>query len=74
MIQKMLEAGIHVGHRIQRWNPAMAPYIHGQFYGIHIIDIFQTYLHLREACQFLAKKKKKTYIICRNKKICILSY
>jgi small subunit ribosomal protein S2 len=42
MIQTMLDAGVHVGHRIQRWNPAMAPYIYSQNCGIHIIDIFQT--------------------------------
>jgi small subunit ribosomal protein S2 len=68
MIQKMLEAGVHVGHRIQRWNPAMAPFIYGQNYGIHIIDIFKSHSYLCEACEFLAHAKKKRILFVGTKK------
>jgi small subunit ribosomal protein S2 len=50
MIRQMLEAGVHFGHRVQRWNPRMAPYIYGQKNGIHIIDILKTVKCLQEAC------------------------
>ena len=26
-MRQLLEAGVHFGHRTQRWNPKMAPYI-----------------------------------------------
>ena len=29
-IKGLLEAGIHFGHKVRRWNPKMAPYIYGQ--------------------------------------------
>ena len=64
----MLEAGVHVGHRIQRWNPAMAPYIYGQNYGIHIIDVFKTHAFLSEACKFLAQRKKKRILFVGTKR------
>lgn len=41
-IRDLLEAGVHFGHRTNRWNPKMAPFIHGSRNGIHIIDLTQT--------------------------------
>jgi small subunit ribosomal protein S2 len=41
-IRDLLEAGVHFGHRTNRWNPKMAPFIHGERNGIHIIDLTQT--------------------------------
>ena len=41
-MRQLLEAGAHFGHRQQRWNPKMAPYIYGQRNDIHIIDLTQT--------------------------------
>ncbi len=41
-LRELLEAGAHFGHRKERWNPKMAPYIFGVRNGIHIIDLSQT--------------------------------
>src|SRR5258707_11860425 len=41
-MRQLLEAGAHFGHRTQRWNPKMAPYIYGSRSDIHIIDLTQT--------------------------------
>ena len=68
MIQKMLEAGVHVGHRIQRWNPAMEPYITGRREGIHIIDLFQTRSLLTKICLLLSDRQKKRLLFVGTKK------
>ncbi len=41
-LRQLLEAGVHFGHRTDRWNPRMAPYIYGERGGIHIMDLTQT--------------------------------
>lgn len=41
-MKELLEAGVHFGHRTQRWNPRMRPYIFTERSGIHIIDLQQT--------------------------------
>ena len=41
-MRQLLEAGAHFGHRQQRWNPKMAPFIYGQRNDIHILDLTQT--------------------------------
>src|ERR1700678_431746 len=45
----LLESGAHFGHRQQRWNPKMAPYIYGSRNDIHIIDLTQTEPLLHQA-------------------------
>jgi len=52
-MKELLEAGVHIGHRIQRWNPKMKPFLYGTKEGVHIIDIIKTVRYLRRACQFL---------------------
>lgn len=41
-INELVEAGVHFGCRVSRWNPKMAPYIYGRRNLIHIIDLKQT--------------------------------
>jgi small subunit ribosomal protein S2 len=48
-MRQLLEAGAHFGHRQQRWNPKMAPYIYGSRNDIHIIDLTQTVPMLHQA-------------------------
>lgn len=45
-LKQMLEMGVHFGHRTQKWNPKMAPYIFTQRNGIHILDLQQTIVNL----------------------------
>jgi small subunit ribosomal protein S2 len=68
MIQNMLDAGVHFGHRAQRWNPAMAPYIYGQKYGIHIIDILKTVECLQQACIFMQRTKNQKVLFVGTKR------
>jgi small subunit ribosomal protein S2 len=48
-LRQLLEAGAHFGHRTQRWNPKMAPYLFGVRNDIHIIDLTQTVPLLHQA-------------------------
>ena len=48
-IKDLLDAGIHFGHRKNRWNPKMSEYIFGHRNGIHIIDLQKTVTYFNEA-------------------------
>jgi len=50
-LKDLLEAGVHFGHRAQRWNPKCERFIYGKRNGIHIIDIRQTVERLRLAAE-----------------------
>jgi small subunit ribosomal protein S2 len=52
-VRQLLEAGVHFGHRTERWNPRMKPYIYGARNGIHIIDLQQTATLFRKAYAFI---------------------
>src|SRR5215510_4405011 len=52
-IKQLLEAGVHFGHQTSRWDPKMKPFIFGARNGIHIIDLQQTVVMLREACRIV---------------------
>ena len=49
MIKALVDAGVHFGHRVSRWNPKMEPYIHGKRNMIHIIDVKETIKGLMRA-------------------------
>lgn len=42
LVKTLVDAGVHFGHRVSRWNPKMEPYIHGKRNMIHIIDVRET--------------------------------
>ena len=48
-IKQLLEAGVHLGHKTLRWNPKMKQYIFGEKNSIHIIDLTQTVVFLKNA-------------------------
>lgn len=52
-VRQLLEAGVHFGHRTDRWNPKMKPFIYGARNGIHIIDLQQTAVLFRRAYTFI---------------------
>ena len=52
-MKDLLEAGVHYGHQVRRWNPKMRPYIFDARNGIHIIDIQKTVRLLQKACNFI---------------------
>ncbi|MFZ8844756.1 30S ribosomal protein S2 [Thermoflexus sp.] len=41
-MKELLEAGVHFGHKTNRWHPKMKPYIFTERNGVHIIDLHQT--------------------------------
>ncbi len=51
--EDLLKAGVHFGHRVQRWNPKMEPYLFGARNGIHIIDLHKTLSKCAEAYNFI---------------------
>ena len=38
-LKELVEAGVHFGHKSQRWNPKMSKYIHSTRENIHIINL-----------------------------------
>lgn len=48
-MKALLESGVHFGHRTNKWDPAMKPYIFTERNGIHIIDLQQTVKNLNQA-------------------------
>lgn len=52
-VRDLLDAGVHFGHQLRRWNPRSKPYIHAHIHGISIIDLEKTYQQLELATQFV---------------------
>lgn len=55
----MLANAVHFGHKSSKWNPKMAPYLHGKRNGVHIFDLNKTYKGLNEAVEFLKGAAKQ---------------
>ena len=49
----LLDAGVHFGHQLKRWNPKSKPFIHDNRNGISIIDLEKTQNQLLVASDFL---------------------
>jgi small subunit ribosomal protein S2 len=62
-MKTLLEAGVHFGHKKQRWNPKMKPYIFAERNGIHILDLQQTIVALEKACEAVKETASKGGII-----------
>lgn len=58
-IKKLLEAGVHFGHKTSRWHPKMAPYIHSKRQDSHIIDLTKTVEGLEAALPVITKTVAK---------------
>nr|YP_008994384.1 ribosomal protein S2 [Viviania marifolia]AGV02813.1 ribosomal protein S2 [Viviania marifolia] len=69
-LEQMMEAGVHFGHAIKKWNPRMGPYIYADRKGIHITNLLRTACFLSEACDlvFDAASKRKQFLIVGTKK------
>jgi len=52
-MKELLEAGVHFGHQVKRWNPKMKKYIFGQRNGIYIIDLQKTVKMFEDAYNFI---------------------
>jgi len=54
-MRTLLEAGVHFGHRTNKWNPKMDEFIFTQRNGIHIIDLQITLRHLHHFHDMIAR-------------------
>ena len=55
LARKLINAGVHFGHGVSRWDPKMAPFIFAKRGNIHIIDVKKTLKGLLIAKQLLAE-------------------
>jgi small subunit ribosomal protein S2 len=82
-LAQLLEAGVHFGHKASRWNPKMFPYIYTERNNIHILDLVQTALLLKEAKSklelasinnatflFIGTKRQASALIAQEAKRC----
>ena len=71
-MKELLEAGVHFGHQVRRWNPKMKEYIFGERNGIYIIDLQKTQRMFREAIGFvtslIAEDRGKTVLFVGTKR------
>ncbi|MDX6709303.1 MAG: small subunit ribosomal protein [Blastocatellia bacterium] len=71
-MKELLEAGVHFGHQVRRWNPKMKEYIFGERNGIYIIDLQKTQRMFRDAIQFvtnvIADDRGKTVLFVGTKR------
>jgi small subunit ribosomal protein S2 len=69
-IKDLLDAGVHFGHRTQRWNPKMKPFIFEARNGIYVINLEHTVKQLEAAQDFLAKTagggKRILFVGCKK--------
>ncbi|MDO9028019.1 MAG: 30S ribosomal protein S2 [Candidatus Roizmanbacteria bacterium] len=58
-MKELLEAGVHFGHQVKRWNPKMKKFIFGERNGIYIIDLQKTVKMLEDAYNFIKDTQSK---------------
>ncbi|MBI2775044.1 30S ribosomal protein S2 [Candidatus Dependentiae bacterium] len=70
-LKKLIEAGVHFGHKTSRWNPKMEPFIWGHRNNIHLINVKATGDRLEKAAQFLESiaSTKKSILFVGTKKV-----
>lgn len=70
IVQQMVSAGVHFGHRRCLRNPKMIPYIYTEKDDLQIIDLLQTYWYLQIASRFLfdACRRGKRILFVGTKK------
>lgn len=69
-LSQLLEAGVHFGHKADRWNPKMFPYIYSEVNNIHILDLIQSATLLKKAMKYLelAASENKKFLFIGTKR------
>ena len=69
-MKELLEAGVHFGHQVRRWNPKMKEYIFGERNGIYIIDLQKTQRLFKEAVKFVTQQavENKSFLFVGTKR------
>ena len=52
-LKDLVDAGVHFGHKSQRWNPKMSKYIHSTRENVHIINLNMTLQLFQEALKVI---------------------
>ena len=86
-IKELLDAGVHFGHLIHKWNPNMSTYIYKENNGIHLINLYKTISKIEEARKslkkiilssgkilFVATKKQAQKIVAEKSKLINMPY
>ena len=63
---ELLDAGVHFGHQVGRWNSKMAPYIYETKNGVHILDLVKTLDDLETARPVLKRAKNVLFVGTRT--------
>ena len=58
-MKQLLEAGVHFGHQVRRWDPKMKPYIFTERNNIYIVDLQQTVKLIDVAYNFVRDMASK---------------
>jgi len=58
-MKQLLEAGVHFGHQVRRWDPKMKPYIFTERNNIYIVDLQQTVKLIDVAYNFVRDMSSK---------------
>ena len=87
LVKALVDAGVHFGHRVSRWNPKMEPYIIGKRNMIHIIDVRETLKGLLRAKKlvqqtvaggkdvlFVGTKRQAMHVVQEEAKRCGMHY
>ncbi len=69
-LKDLMDAGVHFGHRTDRWNPKMRPFIFEARNGIYVINLSESARQLNEAEEFLrgvaAEGGKILFVGCKK--------
>jgi len=58
-IKDLLDAGVHFGHQLRRYNPRAKKFVYDNRHGISIIDLEKTYAQLEKAAAFIEETSAK---------------
>lgn len=69
-MKSLLEAGVHFGHKTNKWNPKMSKYIYAARNDIHIVDLQISVEHVEKAYAFIrdVAKSGKSILFVGTKK------
>lgn len=69
-IKELMDAGVHFGHRTDRWNPKMRPFIFEARNGIYVINLSESARQLEQAQEFLrgiaSEGKRVLFVGCKK--------
>jgi len=65
-VKDLLDAGVHFGHQIRRWNPKSKPFVYDNRHGISIINLEKTYDLLEQAAKAIEE------IVASGKQVLLL--